>query len=299
MKRINKKDLDRVKQIDLLTYFSNYYPDELTKSYRGEYRLKNNHSLVLSNGMWNDFGSIKCGGRTALDYLIKVEGIDFLTAAFTILDKINEKVPEITKQNSKKLNTFRLPARNTNNKQVISYLTKKRKIDKDIVQYCIDNGLLYEDKYHNAVFLGYDYNHICRYGFRRSTSTDSKIEVSGSQKEYSFKITNKDSKNIHVFEAAIDLLSFMTLEKMKHHELNDNYIALGGTSPLALNKYLNNNVTNTIILHLDNDEAGRVGSKNIEDIYSKKYNLINEPSKHEKDYNALLIYKIRIENHER
>ena len=297
MKRINKKDLDRVKQIDLLTYFMNYYPDELTRSHRGEYRLKRNHSLVISNGMWNDFGQARTGGRTALDYLMKIEGLDFLTAAHSILELINIKAPKTVKYTVKNINVFRLPPRNSDDEQVINYLTKNRKIDKELVKYCISKGLLYEDRYHNAVFLGYDYNHILRYGFIRSTTSDLKMEVPGSLKEYSFKMLNNPSSIIHVFEAAIDLLSFMTLEKMKHHKLNDNYIALGGTVSLALEKYLDNNPTNKIILHLDNDEAGRIGTRQITELFKKKYEIMDAPPSHGKDFNEQLIknYRTRYE----
>lgn len=296
MKRINKKDLDRVKQIDLLTYFMNYYPDELTRSHRGEYRLKSNHSLVISNGMWNDFGQARTGGRTALDYLMKIEGLDFLTAAHSILELINNKVPETIKYTVKHNNVFRLPPRNSNDDQVIHYLTKNRKIDKELVKYCISKGLLYEDRYHNAVFLGYDYYHVVRYGFKRSTNSDSKLEVSGSQKEYSFKILNDNSSTIHVFEAAIDLLSFMTIEKMKHHDLNDNYISLGGTASIALEKYLDNNPTKKIILHLDNDEAGRIGTRQITELFKEKYEIMDRSPSHGKDFNIELLRLSKIQN---
>ena len=100
--------------------------------------------------MWNDFGQERTGGKTALDYLIKMEGLDFLTAAHQILEKINDKAPTIVQHKFKNKNIFRLPPRNINDNQVIDYLTKKRKIDKSLVQYCIDQGLLYEDKYHYA-----------------------------------------------------------------------------------------------------------------------------------------------------
>ena len=300
MKRINKTDLDRVKQIDLLTYLSNYFPDELTKGYRGEFRLASNHSVVLSNGMWHDFGSYRTGGKSALDYLIKMEGKDFLEAAFEILDHINKKAPEkvVQKGKNKYRNSFYLPPKNKDDDTVVDYLVRKRRIDRGLVEYCLSQGLLYEDRYHNAVFLGYDERNILRYAFKRSTDSNIKMEVAGSQKENGFKIIKEDASTVHVFEAAIDLLSFMTLEKMKHHEVNDSYIALGGTSPMALEKYLNQHDTNTIALHLDNDEAGREGTRQIADLFKDKYDIVDQPSTNGKDFNEELTrmnkYKIQI-----
>lgn len=58
---------------------------------------------------------------------------------------------------------------------------------------------------------------------------------------------------------------------MKHHNLNDNYISLGGTASIALEKYLDNNATKKIILHLNNDEAGRIGTRQITELFKEKY----------------------------
>ena len=77
MTQIRKSDIAKIKELDLLTYFKNYGQDELIRNGRNEsYYLRHHDSLKLSNGMWY-WWSRGIGGKTALDYLIKVEGFTF------------------------------------------------------------------------------------------------------------------------------------------------------------------------------------------------------------------------------
>lgn len=68
-------------------------------------------------------------------------------------------------------------------------------------------------KYHNAVFVGYDKQGIAKYAVMRGTKSSYKGEVTGSDKRYSFSISETtNAEHVHLFESAIDLLSFATLE---------------------------------------------------------------------------------------
>lgn len=68
-----------VKRMDFLTYLRNYEPYELVHFFGNTYITRTHDSLKISNGkwMWRSRGS---GGRTALDYLIKVRGYSFIEA---------------------------------------------------------------------------------------------------------------------------------------------------------------------------------------------------------------------------
>ena len=63
-----------VKQMDLFTYLKNYEPWELKHFSGNTYTTKTHDSLKISNGKWM-WWSRGIGGRSALDYLIKVRGI--------------------------------------------------------------------------------------------------------------------------------------------------------------------------------------------------------------------------------
>ena len=74
----------QAKQMDLLTYLRNYEPYELVKFSGNTYCTRTHDSLKISNGKWI-WWSRGIGGRSALDYLIKVKGYSFLEAVETII----------------------------------------------------------------------------------------------------------------------------------------------------------------------------------------------------------------------
>ena len=71
--------VQEVKRMDLLTYLRNYEPYELVRFSGNTYTTKTHDSLKISNGKWM-WWSRGIGGRSALDYLIKVRGYAFLEA---------------------------------------------------------------------------------------------------------------------------------------------------------------------------------------------------------------------------
>ena len=95
-------------------------------------------------------------------------------------------------------------------------------------------------------------------------------DCTGSKKQYSFRLTNENSTEVHLFECAIDLLSFATLAKIKGEDWRKlNLVSLSGVYspkqemekskvPVTLQKLLEKNQQiSRIVLHLDNDIAGR------------------------------------------
>ena len=74
MSYIAAEDVAKAKEMDLLTYLRNYEPQELVHVSGNTYCTREHDSLRISNGKWCWF-SKGIGGRSALDYLIKVKGI--------------------------------------------------------------------------------------------------------------------------------------------------------------------------------------------------------------------------------
>ena len=142
-KGISKKDLARIKELDLLSYFQNYEPDELLRYSRNEYVTKTYSSLRMSNGFWTSWAN-SIGGRSALDFFIKIKQWDFLEAASYLKNLMENKTPIKVEQQKRVKHQLKLPRRNDNDDIVINYLVKERCIDKEIVNYCIENYLLYE-----------------------------------------------------------------------------------------------------------------------------------------------------------
>lgn len=79
MKGVTPEEIRRAKEMDLLTYLRNFEPQELVHLGGSNYCTKTHDSLKISNGMWMWF-SRGFGGRSALDYLIKVKEYSFVEA---------------------------------------------------------------------------------------------------------------------------------------------------------------------------------------------------------------------------
>ena len=179
-----------------------------------------------------------------------------------------------------------------------------RGIDYDLIDYCIQTGRIYESQpYHNVVFVGRDLKGQPRYAALRGTVGDFKGEAPGSDKRYSFTIAeNPSAPGVHLFESAIDLLSYATLLKMNGRDWRqDALLSLGGVFkrkqefviPLALSQYLQDHPgTNTLYLHLDNDEVGRDAAAGIMEGLGNKYTVQDRPPPYSKDVNDLLQRKL-------
>ncbi len=294
----DKENIKKLREIDLLTYLRNYEPDNLVKINKNNYTTKEHDSLKISNGLWHWF-SRDIGGKSAIDYLIHVKGNTFLEAIEILQQKsdISFSSP-VLRKSKQQFNRLILPKRYKDNEHVINYLTR-RGIDKKIVLECIDNNLIYEDVNNNAVFVGFDKDGIERYAFVRGTN-DSRFmkDVYGSHKAFSFKLDSINECNeVHLFESAIDLLSYASLNK-NYYETN--LLSLAGVYspskkledskiPLALAYYLNQKPNiKKIYLHLDNDVAGRNSSEALAYVLKNKYVVIDDPPKNGKDYNDYL-----------
>ena len=302
---VTPEQIEKAKQMDLLTYLQSYEPGNLKKISHDTWCTKEHDSLKISNGKWHWF-SRHIGGKTALDYLIKVKGISFVKAV-EIITGYAAVLPPVYTGIEKPIEPkkLELPEYNTDICEVRRYL-KGRGISDTVIEYCHENKMLYEDaKYHNCVFLGYDGN-TPKYGAVRSTVSDFKRDLTGSDKRFSFFIpAESDTGTVHLFESAIDLLSYASLEiKVKRNWRRDDLLSLAGVYktdkkqdiPLALRTYLERHTgTKAVYLHLDNDEIGRTATKQITEALSSQYTVIDQPPQSGKDFNDYLKNEIQKE----
>ena len=241
------------------------------------------------------------GGVSALDYLIKVKDVPFTEAVGMILGTEAERPPFSFVPKNGKAKRLLLPEKAPDNHVVLRYLTG-RGIDREILGKCIDEGLLYESlPSHSAIFLGFDENNKARYAFFRGTGKDRIMgEAAGSDKHFSFRIEGT-GKRVHIFEGAIDLLSYATIRKLNGERWNsDSLLSLGGVYggangvklPAALENYLDHHPgTEEIILRLDDDSAGRSGAAaSIIGRLNGRYHIRDEPPVHGKDCNDKLMF---------
>lgn len=302
---IPKEIVKQAKQIDLLTYFMNNNPTELVKKGTGTYSLKSHDSVIISNGLWHRFSTNEAG-KTAVDYLMKVEKMTLQEAVKNVLNKDISTYKVAKTQINNTHRKIIIPEKASTNKEVIMYL-KNRGIDEDIILDCINKKLIYqENKTNNVVFVGYDYEHNIKYAGCRSTNEKRIMrDAKGSSKEFSFRLLSKIKNNtLHIFESSIDLLSYATLLKLKGYDYqNQNLLALAGVYqpgnnieqskvPIAVKKFLERNTyIENIVLHFDNDRAGREATKALI-LALNKYNIYDIPAPYGKDINDYLCYKL-------
>ena len=321
MAGVSKEQIAKAKEWDLLSYLQYFEPQELKKGRGGEYCTASHDSLKISNGKWN-WHSKGIGGRTALDYLIKVREMGFVEAVEklcgepgAVLSASERK--EIIQEHPK---PFSLPEANRYGTAAVIYL-QKRGIDADIISECIRQGNFYEGrKYQNCVFVGRDSGGAARYAFMRGIYGDFKMDVEGSDKRFGFCLSGagemkgngpseraEDStgkQTVFVAESPVDALSVATLLKLQGKDwIQNHYLSLGGTAPLSLLHFLKEHPQVTKInLCLDNDKAGIAGMEKIREAVSADKELsgrITEirdcppPAACGKDYNLLLVGKVK------
>lgn len=306
MPYIDPAVIAEAKKMDLLTYLRNYEPQELVRFSGDVYCTKTHDSLKISNGKWC-WHSRGIGGRSALDYLIKVNGMKFLEAVEQITGQTAIAPPAILpRPKQQKLKAFKMPAVNQTATYMISYLTK-RGLDTDILHFCIDTGRLYESHpYHNAVFVGMDENGTPKYAALRGANFMG--EATGSDKHYSFNIPSETGNDtLHLFESPIDLLSYATLLKLHRQDWRrDNLLSLSGVyqpkenaaetaTPAALERFLQTNPSiRKIVLRFDNDETGHLAEQTIRAVLPGNYEIISKPPPSGKDYNDYLCDRLNL-----
>ena len=296
--------VEKAREMDLLTYLKNYEPQELVHFGGNTYCTREHDSLKISNGKWF-WWSQGIGGYSALDYLIKVRDYSFIEAVEILTGKeLSDWTPPPPKAEKDEPKVLLLPEKNGNADRVTDYLFG-RGIDLQIIQECIADGTIYESaRYHNVVFIGKDENGTPKYAAYRGTMASSfKGDASGSDKRYSFRLLAREPcQSVHLFEAAIDLLSYATYLKCEGKDYkSENLLSLSGVYqpkkeikdskvPIALSIFLEKNPhIKTIYLHLDNDKAGRLCTKTLKGLLGNDYEIVDDPPPVGKDFNDFLL----------
>lgn len=303
MAYVSPDQVEKARQMDLLTYLRTYEPDELVHVGGNTYCTRTHDSLKISNGKWYWF-SRSVGGYSALDYLMEVQNIPFIQAVEQLSAQA-AALPPVVRQ--EKTRVLLLPKANADTAKAEAYL-QGRGIDPEIIRFCIQTGRLYEsDPHHSVVFVGRDRYDKPRYANIRGTTSSFKGEANGSDKRFSFSIPAQGSDTVHLFESAIDLLSYATMRKRRSEEWNtEHLLSLAGvyrpkkelresSLPLALKQYLQDHPgIRKIVLRLDRDAAGKESMNALYALLSDRYDVTAKLPRCGKDYNDELCMSLGI-----
>ena len=244
-----QEQIDRANQADLVSFLQSQ-GEQLTRA-GNEYRWKRHDSLTVRGNKWYRHSQSK--GGAPIDFVMEFFGKSFTEAVELLTGEQGAAAPD--RPSPAPISDFRLPPPNNDNRTVRNYLTAARRIDEDVSGFFFARGDIYEEAaHHNAVFVGRDEDGVPRYAHQRGTAGSFRLDVKGSDKAFNFCYQG-EGERLFVFEAPIDLLSFLCLFKKDWQR--QSYLALGGVGEKALLRFLSDrpNIT-TVYLCLDSDTAG-------------------------------------------
>ena len=254
-----------------------------------EYRWKAHDSLTVCGNKW--FRHSQSKGGHPVDFVMEFYGKSFPEAVQMLTGEPGEVQPEADPAPSP---AFRLPLRNVTNANILNYLTQERKLSPSLVNFFIVAGDIYEDAaHHNAVFVGRDADGHPRYASSRGIREKFRQDAAGAEKAFGFTHRGTD-KQLLVFEAPIDLLSFIELfpKNWQQH----NYLSLGGVSAKALQQFLSERPDmERVFLCLDADKAGEDACKRLAGLLPDTVSVTRiQPCM--KDWNDVLVHRAEIPN---
>ena len=254
-----------------------------------EYRWKAHDSLTVCGNKW--FRHSQSKGGFPVDFVMEFYGKSFPEAVQMLTGETGEVQPEADPAPSP---AFRLPLRNVTNANILNYLTQERKLSPSLVNFFIIAGDIYEDAaHHNVVFVGRDADGHPRYASSRGIREKFRQDTAGAEKAFGFAHRGTD-KQLLVFEAPIDLLSFIELfpKNWQQH----NYLSLGGVSGKALRQFLSERPdVERVFLCLDADKAGEDACKCLAALLPDTVSVTRiQPCM--KDWNEVLVHRAEIPN---
>ena len=242
---------------------------ETLKRSGAEYEWKDGSAKITIRGnMW--YHQYDRKGGNAIDFVRRFYNKSYPEAMEYLLGGSGGVLitsPPIIKESK----PFVLPPKNTTMRRVYAYLVNTRGIDSDVLNAFVKERMIYESAdYHNAVFVGYDANGIARHAHKRGTGQIStfKGNIDSCIPEYSFH-WNGTSDRLYLFEAPIDMLSFISMNKdgWQRHS----YAAGCCVSDRVMWQMLKDNPNiHTVCLCMDNDDAGQKANKRIADKLKEK-----------------------------
>lgn len=208
-------------------------------------------------------------GGSQIDFLRVFCGMSVKEAVFWLLDFAGYRrienpvkqplVHQVSQKQTEERKPFVLPEPAGDNSYLISYLNQERGISRVVIDLFLKDGLIYESRhYHNVVFRGNDKNGVTRFASMRGVFDKQgkpfKCDVTGNDKNYGFNVVNENSTELVVFEAAIDLMSYVDI----FTDYESNKLALGMLADAPLETFLREHPQITSIRFcLDGDEPGR------------------------------------------
>ena len=273
---IDNNILEKARNADILVFFQWRYGFTFAEN-GSNYRCNQHKSLAVKSDRlswyWHSQG---VGGRGALDYLVKVEGLPFRQAVEVLTgENLGVALKQSSPSSAEQPKTLTLPEKKGVALKIHDYLINKRGIDSEIVYSLIQKKMLYEDKRGNVVFVGFDEENKARFACVRGTFGDFRGDCSGSDKRYGFNMVCNGSDRLYIFESPIDCMSHASIINGYMRDRNawteHSRLSLSGTSETAMPFFLKQHKdVKELVFCLDNDKVGRESATALAKKYADK-----------------------------
>ena len=259
--------------------------ERLYRNGKESYWLDGTSKVSIKGNLW--YHQYEGVGGNAVDFVRRFYNKSYPEAITYLLGGYGGSPIQSAPVIKKEPKPFEMPKRNDNMRRVYAYLMNRRGIDRDVIYTFAHCGLIYEsEKYHNVVFVGKDNQGIPRHIHKRGTASEStyKGNADSSIPEFSFHWNGKSDK-IYLFEAPIDMLSFISMYQKGW--MDHSYVALCGVAEHALMQLLNDAPhISQIALCLDHDKAGIQARERIKKNLSERgYHMVFSLFSNLKDWN--------------
>jgi len=287
-KKFTDEQVELVSNINIIAYAQSRGYD-LKRISNNTYKIPGYGGLFISGdgSKWNWFSQNKGGG--IIQFVMEMEGKSWVEAVGNLLGISDVEMPARPKVKSiETKGEMQLPKKNDTYKHLFAYLIKSRNIETSVVTEFVDKKLIYEDHHNNCVFVGYDLEGKPAYASRRNSRTTGENfrgDVRNSDKSIPFYYQG-EGNTVCVFEAPIDLMSYLSLLKLHGiKNFSHHMISLGGISDKALDGFLKRQRDiEKIVLCLDNDVAGNTACQILNAKYKTNYEIVRHVPKG-KDFN--------------
>lgn len=295
------EEKERANSVDL-EHFLLQQGEKLIPSGR-EKRLSSDHSITVRGNEWYDHAADE--GGYAIDFVKRFYNLDFPDAMTMLLGgNCGAVYHQATERVEEPKKPFELPPQNKDMRRTFAYLIKHRCLDSEVLSAFAREKLIYEslekskdgkNEFHNAIFVGYDENRVACHAHKRGIYSEGKSykgNIDSSNPCYSFNWKGT-SDRLYVFEAPIDMLSFISMYKNSDWQRHS-YVALCGLSEQAMLKQLDNNENlTTVVLCLDNDTAGNKAADKFEKLLTEREVTVKRLLPTLKDFNEDLQAHVR------
>ena len=258
--RLSQEEIDRAKHTDLAMMLQGM--GETVRRSGSEYEWQDGgRKVTLRGNLW--YHQYEMTGGDAIDFAKRFFGKTF-PEAVVILNVGSSAQLLRSSPAEKKKKPFALPRKAADMRRLFGYLCGHRGIDRDVLLAFVRKNMVYESADHyNVVFVGYDKNRTARHAHQRGSYSFSRFKgnVDSSNPAFSFH-WNGTSGKIFLFEAPIDMLSFISMHKNNWQQ--HNYAAACSVSDTVLFQCMKDigNI-DKVFLCMDNDSAGQEADRRI------------------------------------